>query len=72
MVLDIKMKDFRCKTRIVAGGQMIKTLATIIYASAVSSKTVTIALMVAALNDLEVKSDGILNAYVQLLLIEKI
>ena len=54
-VFDIKMEDFRCKTRLVAGGHMTEAPATIIYASIKSRKTVRIALMIAALNDLEVK-----------------
>ena len=36
MVLEIKMEDFRCKARLVAGGNMTKASATIIYASVVS------------------------------------
>ena len=65
MVFDIKMEDFRHKTRLVAGGHMTKALATITYDSIVSKKTVRIALMIAALHDLENKSSDILNAYVQ-------
>ena len=44
---------------------MTEALATITYASIVSRETVRIALMMAALNDPEVKSGNILNAYVQ-------
>ena len=44
---------------------MIKAPATITYASIVSRETLKIALMIAALNDLEVKSGNILNACVQ-------
>ena len=51
---------------------MTKAPATIMYASIVSTETVRIALMVAALNDLEVKSDDILNAYIQGSVTEKV
>ena len=50
------MEDFRCKVRLVAGGHMTKAPATIRYASIVSKETVRNALMIAALNDLEIKS----------------
>ena len=43
---------------------MTKALATITYASVVSRETVRIALMIAALNDLEVKVGDVLNAYI--------
>ena len=44
---------------------MTKAPAPIMYASVVSRETVRIVLMIAALNDLEVKLGNILNAYVQ-------
>ena len=59
------MKDFRQKARLVAGDQITKLLATITYASIVSRETVRIALMIAIINDLAVKSVDILNVYVQ-------
>ena len=46
--------------------------AIIMYASIVSRKTVRIALMIAALNDLEVESDNILNAYIQAPVTERV
>ena len=51
---------------------MAKAPATIMYASLVSRETVRIALMTAALNDLEVKSGNILIAYVQAPVTEKV
>ena len=42
------------------------------YASLVSRETVRIALMIAALNDLEVKLGDTLNAYVQAPVTEKV
>ena len=59
------MAYFRGKARFVVGGHMTEAQATITYATVVSRETVRIALMIAALNDLEVWSFNILNAYVQ-------
>ena len=56
MIFDIKMEDFRQKARLVAGGRMTKAPPTITYASVVSRETARLALTIAALNDLEVKS----------------
>ena len=50
---------------------MTKALATIMYASMVSRETVRMALMIATLNDLEVKSSNILNAYLQVTVTDK-
>ena len=72
MVFNVNMENFRRKSRLVAGDHMTMALATITYASAVSRTTVIIALMFAALNDLEVKSGNILNAYVQAPVMEKV
>ena len=69
---DIKIDDFRQKTRIVAGGHMTKTPATITYASIIMRETVRIVLMIIALNDLKVKSGNILNAYIQAPVTEKV
>ena len=63
LVFDVKMEDFRRKARFVAGGHMTKTPATLTYASIVSRESVCIALTLAALNDLEVKTADIENAY---------
>ena len=46
--------------------------ATITYASVVSQETVRIALMLAALNDLEVKVGDVLNAYITAPITEKV
>ena len=58
------MEDFRHKARLVAGGHMTKATATIMYASVISRETVRIALMIATLNNLEVKPDDLLNIYI--------
>jgi hypothetical protein len=58
------MEKLQCKARLVAGGHMTKAPATITYASVVSRETVHIALLLAALNDLNVKAGDVLNAYI--------
>jgi hypothetical protein len=72
MIFDIKMEDFRCKARLIAGGHMTKAPATITYASVVSRETVHIALLMAALNDLNVKVGDVLNAYITAPITEKV
>ena len=64
MVFDVKMEDFKCKARLVAGGHRTEAPATITYASVVSCETVCIALMLVPLNDLQVKTGDVLNAYI--------
>ena len=54
MIFTIKMEDFRRKARLVGGGHMTEAPAAVTYASVVSRETVRIALLIAALNDLEV------------------
>jgi hypothetical protein len=63
MIFDIKMEDFCGKARLVARGHRTKAPMTITCASIVSCETVCITLFMAALNDLEVKIDNVLNAY---------
>ena len=55
-----------------AEGHMTKAVATITHASIVFRETVRFALMIAALNNLEVKSGNMLNAYVQAPVTEKV
>jgi hypothetical protein len=64
LIFNIKMEDFRRKSRYVAGGHTVASPATLTYASVVSRETVRIALTLAALNDLEVKACDIMNAYI--------
>jgi len=63
MIFNVKMEDFRRKARLVARGHQTKAPATITYASVVSRETIRIALLMAALNDLEVMLGDVLNAY---------
>jgi hypothetical protein len=72
MVFDIKQEDFRRKARLVAGGHTTEPPATVTYASVVSRESVRIALVLAALNDVEVKTADIENAYITAPCSEKI
>jgi hypothetical protein len=72
IIFDIKMEDFGCKARLVAGGHMTKAPGTITYASVFSCETVRIALLMAALNDLNVKVGDVLNTYITAPISEKV
>jgi hypothetical protein len=54
------------------GGHKTEAPATITYASVVSRETIQNALLMAALNDLEVKVGDVLNAYITALITEKV
>ena len=54
MVLGIKMENIRHNTSLMAGVHMAEAPATIMYASVVSREAVTIALVIATLNNTEV------------------
>ncbi|KAL7475871.1 hypothetical protein ACHAW6_001772 [Cyclotella cf. meneghiniana] len=60
MIFDIKMEDFHCKPQLVVRGHMTKAPATLIYASI----TVHIALLVAALNNVDIWASDVLNAHI--------
>ena len=72
LIFDIKMEDFRRKARYVAGGHTTEPPATITYASVVSRESVRIALTLAALNDIQVKTSDIQNAFLAAPAAEKI
>jgi hypothetical protein len=64
MVFDVKMDgNFTRKARLVAGGHTTETPASITYASVVSRDSVRIALLMAALNNLDILAADIGNAY---------
>jgi hypothetical protein len=71
MVFDVKM-DLTCKARFVAGGHMTETPASLTYSSVVSRDSVRIAFLIVALNDLDIMSCDIGNAYLNALCREKI
>jgi hypothetical protein len=63
-IFDIKIgEEFRRKARYVAGGHKTNTPATLTYSSVVSRDSVRIALLLAALNDLDMLACDIQNAY---------
>ena len=66
------MKKFRHKARLVAVVDMTKAPVITTYANLVSRETVKIALIIATLNDLDVKLGDILNAYVHEPVSEKV
>ena len=73
MIFDVKLDGFRRKARLVAGGHKTEPPASVLtYASVVSRETVRIALTVAALNDLQVKTSDVQNAYLTAPCAEKI
>ena len=71
-IFTIKMEDFRRKARYIAGGHRTEAPATLTYASVVSRDTVRIALTLAALNGLEVKTSDIKIAYLTAPCAEKV
>lgn len=71
LLFDVKL-DFTQKTRLVAGGHVTDPPSIITYASVVSQESVRIALMIAALNDLEVMGADITNAYLTAPTTEKV
>ena len=72
IVFDVKFDGFKFKSRMVAGGHMIDTPSFLTYASVVSRETVRIALLIAALHDLEVKAADVQNAYLTAPTTEKV
>jgi len=72
MIFDVKMEDFRRKARLVAGGHMTEVHPSITYASVVSRETVRIALTLAALNQMDVKTADIQNAFIKAPCTEKV
>ena len=63
LIFDVKMENFQFKARLVANGNETGPPANLTYASVVSRESVRIGLTLAALNDLEVKTSDIENAY---------
>ena len=63
MVFSIKMEDFSRKACLVAGGHVVEDPKSLTFTSVVSRVVVRITLTLAALNDLEVKTSDVQNAY---------
>ena len=64
IIFDVKMEDFSSKARLVSGGQMIETPATMNYFRIISRENVCLDIIIATLNDLEVKCGDIINTYI--------
>lgn len=71
IIFDIKM-DLTRKARMVAGGHMTETPTSLTYSSVVSRDSVRVAFLYAALNDLDVMSCDVSNAYLNAPCREKI
>ena len=65
MIINAKMEDLCWKVGMVACGYITNTPSIMTYASMVSRDTVRIALMMAALHDLSVRTEDIMNAYIK-------
>ena len=63
MIFAVNIEDFRRKARYVAGGHTTVSPPKLTYVIVVSQESVRIALTLSALNDLEVKTSDIQNAY---------
>ncbi len=72
MIFDIKMTDFAWKAMLVAGGHLTGAPAAMTCASVVSRETICIALTIAALNSLDVKTGDVMNAYITAPVTEKV
>jgi hypothetical protein len=66
------MTDFTRKARLVAGGHLTDTSVAMTYASIISCETVHIALTIAALNSLDIKTGDVMNAYITAPITEKV
>ena len=65
MIFDVKIEYLRRKARVVSGGHMTDIPPTITYVSVVYCETVSIALKMAALRDLIVKTADINNVHIK-------
>ena len=72
MIFNVKMNGLAWKAQLVAGGHTTDTPSSITYSSVVSRDSVRIVFLVAALNDLDVMSVDIGNAYLNVPNKEKI
>jgi len=70
-IFDAKM-DFTCKVCLIAGGHMTDPPLSLTYSSMVSRDSMTIALLIAALNDVDLLATDIGNAYLNALPREKV
>jgi hypothetical protein len=71
MIFDIKI-DFTQKARFVAGGHVTEPPTSITYSSVVARDSIRIAFLISALNDLDILSADIGNAYLNAYTKEKV
>jgi hypothetical protein len=71
MIFDVKI-DFTYKARIVAGGHVTDPPACLTYSTVVARDSVHLTFLIAALNDLEVLSADVGNAYLNALMKERV
>ncbi len=71
MIFDVKI-DFTYKARIVAGGYVTDPPACLTYSTVVARDSVHLTFLIAALNDLEVLSADVGNAYLNALMKERV
>jgi hypothetical protein len=71
MVFNVKL-DLVCKVRIVAGGHQTDPPKESVYSSIVSHDSLHVAFLIAALNDLEILSADVQNAYLNAPIKERI
>ena len=64
MFFDVKMKHFWQKAQLIARGHSTKAPAAFPYGSVMSQETVCIALLLAALNDIDICAADVLNTYI--------
>ena len=73
LIFDIKFgENFRCKARFVADGYNATTPSAVTYSSVASRDSVRLFLLVAALDDIDVQSAVVQNAFVTSPVIEKV
>ena len=71
MVFDIKM-DFTWKAHFVTGGHITEMPISMTYSSVVSQDSVHLAFLIAVLNDIDIMSVNLENAFIQVPCCEKI
>ena len=63
LIFDVKLSENFRRARFVADGHLVETPASVTYSTVVSRDSVRILLLIAALNDLEVKGADVHNAF---------
>ena len=72
MILDVNMEDLSRNSCLVVGVHLTETPATMTFASVVSRESVRLDLIIAALNNLEVRCGDVKNSYITVPITEKV